>query len=240
MRKCDLKSGYLVVNREGKKAIVLLDTPHKDIIASGVGCEGSKQTWGPLSGFTDDLTSTWRRESDIIQVYGMTCNRDAMDMNQDKRALLYEREERVKAGGWYKDTRDNPRLVYILDAEIDEAGYIRRGYGITCNWTWFYKEDSFKIAAANLQEIDTDDVGEGLMDYFIHHDYKEGEYRSLALTADRDKGTDLSYTWYNGNLFHGPEGCGGHLLFSEGNIAKKGKVMTAKELFEEYEILVKN
>ena len=64
--KKDLKTGMIIENRKGKKAMILLGTKNGDIYSG-------KDMWGPLINFHDDLTSITAPSCDIIKIY-QPCN----------------------------------------------------------------------------------------------------------------------------------------------------------------------
>lgn len=91
MKKEDLKSGMVVVTRDGNKGIVLLGTTNGDIIG---GCgEYHGATWKPLDALNDDLTSNYEGEYDIVKIYNTSGNKNFGTIDLDKLQLIWERPE---------------------------------------------------------------------------------------------------------------------------------------------------
>lgn len=96
MKKSDLKSGMMVVNRIGDTGIVLRDfkDDKRDIIAA----DGKYSTryWGPLDRFHEDLTHKTFKSSDIIKVYDFKDSVCGVSLNPSIRKLIWEREKDVE------------------------------------------------------------------------------------------------------------------------------------------------
>jgi hypothetical protein len=100
MTKSDLRSGMMVKTRDGKTAIVMLNTPNGDALV----CDDSDEwphnhmrddhTYNPLDFYNDDLTLFSGRcitnDADIVKVYGYPFNCDALSFTT-KRELLWNR-----------------------------------------------------------------------------------------------------------------------------------------------------
>jgi hypothetical protein len=96
MKKCDLRSGMIVVNRSGKKGIVLLGTSRGNVIGGfghSVSCDLT--TWHPLDTFNDDLTpnKSLSDSSDIMRVYNPTSNKHFGSSLIEDAELIWERLE---------------------------------------------------------------------------------------------------------------------------------------------------
>ena len=72
MKKKDLKSGMVVVDRKGQVGIILLGTSKGDLI--GGGGEWDDRQWKYLRNINDDLTCVDSKDADIIEVYGTEYN----------------------------------------------------------------------------------------------------------------------------------------------------------------------
>jgi hypothetical protein len=90
MKRSDLRSGMVVVTRDGDKGIVLLGTSKGNIIG-GVG-NSTSGLWKPLDGLNDDLEGmTSTTGDDIIAVYDGTSNMHYGSTNLDNLRLIWER-----------------------------------------------------------------------------------------------------------------------------------------------------
>lgn len=92
MKKEDLRSGMVVVTREGNKGIVLLGTTNGNIIG---GCgDGYYGSWKPYDAIADDLTSCHGgSEYDIVKIYDANGNKNFGTIDLDKLQLIWERPE---------------------------------------------------------------------------------------------------------------------------------------------------
>ena len=92
MKKSDLRSGMVVVNREGAKGIVLLGTEKGNIIG-GFGSLSGQAFWMPFDCITDDLcyANAGFSRSDIVAVYTANSNQQFGSMDLDKLRLLWQR-----------------------------------------------------------------------------------------------------------------------------------------------------
>lgn len=97
MKKSDLRSGMIVVNRKGRKGIVLLNSVNGDILGGGLSILNN--TWMPLSSLDDNLNYIDypnQKDSDIIKVYVPLNNKTmgSFDINNSHAfKLLWERKE---------------------------------------------------------------------------------------------------------------------------------------------------
>jgi hypothetical protein len=92
MKKEDLRSGMVVVTREGNKGIVLLGTTNGNVIG---GCgDPYSGSWKSFDAITDDLTSrAGGSEYDIVKIYDADSNKNLGTINLDKLQLIWERSE---------------------------------------------------------------------------------------------------------------------------------------------------
>jgi hypothetical protein len=90
MKKSDLKSGMIIINRKGNKAIVLIDSDLGDVLGGG---DTSNSTWQPLTNFNEDLTSTFFKTSDIMRIYKPCNNQVAGSFDFANLQLIWERKE---------------------------------------------------------------------------------------------------------------------------------------------------
>lgn len=96
MKKSELKTGYVVEDRRGHRGIVMLNTPGGDIVG-GRSLEDlmSKinSTWYPLDSMKEDLKSKGcDSRYDIVKVYGISCNSEAISLSRVG-DLLWKRKE---------------------------------------------------------------------------------------------------------------------------------------------------
>ena len=121
MKKEDLKTGMLVEQRDGKKGIVLLKTSKGDIV--GGDCGRELKIWYPFSQIKDDLTDIGDEKFDIVKVYDLKHNSNALSPNIEDKNLLWERQEvpeyvEVVEEGFV----DKKGEVYKVEGS-DDAGY---------------------------------------------------------------------------------------------------------------------
>ena len=96
--KSDLRTGMVVVLRNGEHMFVAMDSTSQD----SEGCQGGlllrNGGWVPLKDYTEDLNVSYTREYDIMEVYSVFANdmltlvRGHLPLNRE---LLYKREEVV-------------------------------------------------------------------------------------------------------------------------------------------------
>jgi len=91
MKKSELKTGMLIVNRIGSRGIILLGSPQGDVIASNGGSDDG--TWSPLRCFSEDLKYDGIQESDIMEVWSYSSNMHGVDMTNYDRTCLWTRKE---------------------------------------------------------------------------------------------------------------------------------------------------
>jgi hypothetical protein len=89
MKKSDLRSGMIVVTRDGRKGIVLLGTANGNVIG-GIGLGHGVSTWMPFDSLTEDLKSL-KTASDITAVYVADSNMQYGSTDLDKLGLLWQR-----------------------------------------------------------------------------------------------------------------------------------------------------
>lgn len=85
--KSDLKTGMVIEQRNGDKAMVLLGTANGDIV--------SGQTWYSLTSLKEDLTNQYSRGCyDIVKVYQPRSNLDYLGLDSiwDQYNVIWERE----------------------------------------------------------------------------------------------------------------------------------------------------
>lgn len=95
MKKSELKTGMLIVTREGKRALVLLGTSQGDCLAGNSDDSDLNQTWLPLGTLTDQLTYSddgTISDSDITEVWGYSNNKLGASLTTRDRDLLWKRE----------------------------------------------------------------------------------------------------------------------------------------------------
>lgn len=80
----DLKTGMIIEQRSGKKAMILRGTANGDIVTG--------KTWHPLSVINDDLTG-YCAKTDIVKVYQPQYNKDYKQKHWNKAELIWERPE---------------------------------------------------------------------------------------------------------------------------------------------------
>ena len=85
MTKADLKTGMIVENRMGAKAMVLLGTEKGDMITG--------ETWMPLFALEDNLTCPNINYADIVKVYQPKSNLEFAQKYWDRAELIWERKE---------------------------------------------------------------------------------------------------------------------------------------------------
>ena len=93
MKRSDLRSGMVVVTRDGRKGIVLLGTANGNVIG-GIGLGHGVSTWMPFDSLTEDLkttTSSLKPASDITAVYVADSNMQYGSTDLDKLGLLWQR-----------------------------------------------------------------------------------------------------------------------------------------------------
>jgi hypothetical protein len=93
MKKSELKSGMLITLRNGKKGIILLNTPQGDVVASN-GDEDDN-TWCPLDSFSDDLKHFGTSDDnshDIVQVWSYPNNQNGVSFTPEDRTIIWKRE----------------------------------------------------------------------------------------------------------------------------------------------------
>ena len=96
MQKKDLKSGMVVVLRNGRRGLVLLNTSRGDIVG---GCGDTSQDfdteWLQLSGIQDNLKHLSSEDYDIMKIYDSRYNRDFGSLDIDELELIWERESKI-------------------------------------------------------------------------------------------------------------------------------------------------
>ena len=89
MTRGELMTGMVVETRDGKKGIVLRDTPKGDII--------SGEVWMPLDAYTQNLLYDGvygdTDEADIMKVYLPKNNRDFQKLQVAYDGIIWERDE---------------------------------------------------------------------------------------------------------------------------------------------------
>lgn len=88
MKRSDLRSGMVVVSRDGDKGIVLLGTSKGNLIGA-VG-NSTSGLWMTLDWLNEDLEGP-SRGHDIIAVYDGTSNMNYGSTNLDNLRLIWER-----------------------------------------------------------------------------------------------------------------------------------------------------
>jgi hypothetical protein len=93
MKKSDLKTGMWVETRDGKLAMVLLNTENGNII--------SGKTWMPLDSINENLEYKYEEKNyDIVKIYQPIFNRDYLNDSETyenaNRTLIWEREKPTK------------------------------------------------------------------------------------------------------------------------------------------------
>lgn len=147
MKKSDLKVGYVVVTRDGKKYMVMSNSSGGLLLIAGI------DNWEPLSSYDDDLIFCYEGGTlkevgnpkfDIVKVYGYSnVNNMSMALNLNSRPLLWEREEETQEQpanrieslndfakevhqnavdhGWYDEHRTFRDIVALCHSELSEA-----------------------------------------------------------------------------------------------------------------------
>lgn len=146
MNKSDLKVGYVVVTREGKKYMVMSNSAGGLLLIAGIN------DWEPLSSYDDNMNCYYKEEFDeytfskfdIITVFGYAnTNNMALTLNINNRPLLWERKEETQEQpakrvtnlndlakevhqnavdhGWYDSTRTFGDIVALCHSELSEA-----------------------------------------------------------------------------------------------------------------------
>jgi hypothetical protein len=91
MKKSELKSGMLITLRNGKKGIILLNTPQGDVVASN-GDEDDN-TWCSLDSFSDDLTSYAGNDNyDIVEIWSYPNNMNGVNFTPEDRSIIWKRK----------------------------------------------------------------------------------------------------------------------------------------------------
>jgi hypothetical protein len=95
MEKKDLRSGMVIVNREGRKAIVFLNSREGDVLG---GYDGNNSAWCPLTAIENDLTYKGIPNSDIVKIYSPDNNRaiGSVDIHKGCFTLVWERSETIE------------------------------------------------------------------------------------------------------------------------------------------------
>jgi hypothetical protein len=98
MKKSDLKSGMLVETREGKRGIVMLNTPNGDMIVAGDNNADIfiKKMWDELNRYADDLSHPDGEKYNIYKIYGFNHNMGATHLSTSGRELLFERKDKLE------------------------------------------------------------------------------------------------------------------------------------------------
>lgn len=96
MKKSDLKTGMIIKTRDGRRGIVLLNTPEGDVIGSD-GRISRNRTFQPLYAFNEDLqrndddsVELGNSDFDIVKVWGYSTNREAVSFEVDRELLWDE------------------------------------------------------------------------------------------------------------------------------------------------------
>ncbi len=113
--KADLKTGMILVSRNGGKSMVLLNTTHGDI--------SSGETWFPLTSLREDLTklSPPVKDYDIVKIYQPNCiggylhNVEKWGISPDA-DLIWERQSE-------KQSQYNEILKQIEDLKIKAEAF---------------------------------------------------------------------------------------------------------------------
>lgn len=146
MNKSELKVGYVVVTREGKKYMVMSNSSGELLLIAGIN------DWEPLSSYDDDMKCYYTGETskcafsefDIMKVFGYSdTSYLALTLNIKNRPLLWEREEELQEQpaisieslndfakevhqnavdhGWYDSSRTFGDIVALCHSELSEA-----------------------------------------------------------------------------------------------------------------------
>ncbi|UXQ88797.1 protein of unknown function DUF5320 [Tenacibaculum phage Larrie] len=97
MYKSDLKTGFVIENRDGKFGLVMKDTSRGDVIAANLE-KNVEKTWCTLSSYNEDLTSKSNKIFDIVRVFdnlSRQSNNNAASLS-DKGSLIWERPKPKK------------------------------------------------------------------------------------------------------------------------------------------------
>ena len=100
MTKQDLKTGMLVITRDGNQGLVFRGRTRPDAIVSDGNMSG--KVWIPLDSFYGNLqyrsksSVNIKHDSDIVKVYSDTDNVNAASISLHGRILLWERTESSK------------------------------------------------------------------------------------------------------------------------------------------------
>lgn len=95
MKKSELKSGMLTLNRRGEFGLVLLGTENGDVIA---GNGTAHADWTDLDTYYENLNNiSSGKDRDIVAVYQARANRyrASFDIDPSHRTLLWERKKSV-------------------------------------------------------------------------------------------------------------------------------------------------
>jgi len=96
MQKKDLKSGMVIVLRNGERGLVLLNTSRGDIVG---GCDGASKefdtTWTSLNSIQKNLKHPDDKDYDVIEIYNSDNNYSFGTLDIDELKLIWERESKI-------------------------------------------------------------------------------------------------------------------------------------------------
>lgn len=96
MKKSELKSGYVIETRSGKRGIVMLGTPNGDAIVSNLESTDVETTWFPLRSVNEDLTDEHDDSGyDIVKVWGYSSNMMAASHKISSRDLIFDKSSPI-------------------------------------------------------------------------------------------------------------------------------------------------
>lgn len=96
MKKSNLKTGYIVVLRDGTEMVVALNCSYDEYDANDIIINCGQRKWFPLDVYTEDLLFTaGSKLNDIIKIYKASYPLvlGAVSYETNKRKLLWQREE---------------------------------------------------------------------------------------------------------------------------------------------------
>jgi hypothetical protein len=128
MKKSELKSGMLVITRDGHKGLIMLGTPEGDSIVS----DGTRNgiIWKPLSQINEDLTSEYGGGQDVVEVWSYGCNMNGASLKMEYRTLLWKRDdtEKYKLNSEYTAVLDRDNRTVKVGCQTFEFYRIRELY----------------------------------------------------------------------------------------------------------------
>ena len=96
MKKSELKSGMVVEDKRGRRGIVLIGTTLGDIIGGLGNPGGDRSTWGKLSKYADDLTSSFGKDYDIVKVFNPDNNMSYGSVEDLHLIMIWKRVKTVE------------------------------------------------------------------------------------------------------------------------------------------------